>query len=259
MKNDSSIILEQLIKLTLIEQTGLVHDPVNKKKQSSEDKGTPGNAQQFDLSDMVFWGYVITSVLSFFGLRYGFKKGFGSLFTGKFIKDGWKRFKRMNAASMLRLYRGMENPRNIMLFEKWAAQHTDIRVIVPKGSNLVELATKYKADAWEIWEANKNGVFKGMSYGDVGKRQINNVLIKREMTVKEREAIFKILRDPERLYFIRRDIFKEAFKQFKNGETTAKEFIKNLSPQNAKKLGPTLRRMERNRASNVTITYRPNP
>jgi len=257
MKDNSSIILEQLIKSTLTEQTGLVYDPINKK--DNEDKGTADNDPMFDLGDMVMWGYIIAGVLSFLGVKYGFTKGFGNLLRGKWATDGWRKFKRLQITSMLRLYRGLANPANIKKFEKWSANNTDTRVILRKGNTLESLASKYKTTSKEIWETNKNGAFKGMSYADVGKKQIDNVLIKRQMSVKERNAIYSILSDKKAMYFIKRDIFKTAFNEFKRGDITAKEFIKFLSPENAKKLGPTIRKMEKNRAGNVTITYKPNP
>lgn len=259
MKDNSSIILQQLIETALLEQTGLVYDPVNKKdNKDNKDKGTSDNDPLFDISDMITWGYVIYGVLGFLGLKYGFTKGFGNLFRGKFISDGWRKFKRLQITSMLRLYRGLANPANIKKFEKWAADNTDTRVILRKGGTLESLANKYKTTAKEIWENNKTGAFKGMSYADVGKKQIDNVLIKRSMSVKERNAIYAILNDKKAMMYIRRDIFKAAFKEFKRGDMTAKEFIKFLSPENAEKLGSRIRAAAKNRRpGNVTITYNP--
>ena len=257
MKDNSSIILQQLIETALLEQTGLVLDPVN-KKGDKEDKGTADSDPLFDLGDMVMWGYIITGVLGYLGVKYGFTKGFGNLFRGKFISDGWRKFKRLQITSMLRLYRGFANPTNIKKFEKWAANNTDTRVILRKGETLESLASKYKTTAKEIWENNKNGAFKGMSYADVGKKQLDNVLLKRAMTITERNALYALLKDKKAMMYIRRDIFKAAFKEFKRGDMTAKEFIKFLSPENARKLGSRIKAAAQNRGpSNVTITYNP--
>ena len=251
MKNNS-IMLDQLIETVLLEQTGLVHDPVNKTDANANDTGTADSK----LDDMIFWGSVIIMVAgSWIGQKF-LRGRLRNYIAGKL---GSVQYKRLPTKTLLKLWRGMGNPANVNKFKKWCIDNTNFKVILEKGSTLESLAKKHKSTSDAIWEANKDGAFKGMRYSDVGKQRIVNVMIPRVMTKAERDRIFLLFENPQTIRLIRRDLFKESFKRFKQGQVTANEFIKELTPAAAKKHGPRLRAFETNRrrGGNVTVTYTP--
>jgi len=271
MKNES-IMLDKIIKMSLIEQTGLVKDPLPSKNKNdgTDDSGFWGWASE---NNAIFWGGLVLAALFTFGGYKIFRKVLSRL-TRKAGVVGADDLSKVSTTQLLKLYRGMSNPQNIAKFKTWVNGRVQIRVkagsrveggkIFNKELNSFEsLAKFYKAvpdepggdAAKAIFKLNsktKTDPFYGMTY-DQANSKLNiyfyggikpgfpEIKIPRGITKSESEQIFKLIDDPRILKEIQDNIFKESFKRFKKGRISADAFIKELPKNVAKKHGPAIR------------------
>lgn len=288
MKNES-IILDRIIKMSLLEQTGLVKAPVN--KSTNKDEGTDDPGLFGWVKNPVFWGGLVLTVLTTYG-GFKFLKWTKNRMANKLGQTGAflpEELSKISTRDMLRLFRGFANPANIDKFKKWVESYTDITIIAGKGSkgannilgrmfgkadlreldSLEAIAKVFKLagdDAEKaIYEANKNGAFKGMTQAQADasliRKTYNNIKVPRGISRAERDKIFAIFEDKLLLRQIQRGIFDEAFKRFKNGKMTAKAFLEGLPKEVAKKHSKAIRayRPKRGGSGNISYTYTRTP
>jgi len=280
MKNES-IMLDKIIKMSLVEQTGLVKDPLPSKNKN-DGTDDPGLWDWAKENNAIFWGGLVLSALVTFGIYKG-ARGLLSRLARKYGVVGAEDLSKVSTPQLLRLYRGMSNPQNIAKFKTWLNGRTNIQV---KAGNRVEggkifnkelnsfesLAKFYKAvpdepggdAAKAIFNLNnktKTDAFYGMTYDQAnaklniyfyggGKKGFPAIKIPRGVTKSERDRIYALFDNPAILAKIQSNIFKESFKRFKKGRISADAFLKELPRNIAREHGPAIRNFaNRNRLS----------
>ena len=260
MKTDSSIILEKLIKTSLLQEntTGLVYDPLPSKQNK---KPTTNDADSWwpnDVGDIILYGSILLLVTGYLG-HLGIKIRMNriarkNLAPGaeQMLKAAETKWTMLDTAALLRLYRGLGSDVNIKRFAAWIRANRTSKVRVPAGTNLTDLAEQYSTkldplDARKIWKENES-IFRkaGMTKwtDNIPSGGIKDVKIPRDMSFEEGTKILTVLNNGELVRELRRLSINEVYKQFKRGKISAAEFIKNLPKPTADKVGSGLKKME---------------